>query len=341
MSIVFPMRQKFLCPSFKQNVSNNSVKVSVILPVYNQEKFLANAINSLQKQTLKDIEFICVNDGSQDQSLSILQKFAQKDSRVKILSQKNQGAGCARNNGLKIAKGEFVAFLDPDDWFEPDALEKLYKKAKKQNCDMVVFNFKKTDEFGNLLGKHNLKDRLRGVCNLNEQANFHWRDIKSRVLGGLFPAAWNKFYSNEFLKKNKLHFSKCSVGEDNVFVFGSTLKAKSIGYSDEYLYNYLIHKNSALHTRSNQKLCIFKSVDSVKKLITDMGLMNELQQEYDRYVLRMVSFLSRKVETLSKLKDVCKRKLSAQQYSMLQERFLANSKLLPILNALLARKVKI
>lgn len=86
-------------------------KVSVILPIYNQEKYLAKALTSLQNQTLKEAEFICVNDGSKDNSLTILNDYAAKDSRVKIINQKNQGAGCARNNGLK-ARSEYIAFLD-------------------------------------------------------------------------------------------------------------------------------------------------------------------------------------------------------------------------------------
>ena len=94
-------------------------KISVIMPIYNQEKYLEKAILSCENQTLKDIEIICVNDGSTDNSYRILTDYAKKDKRIKIINQSNQGTGRARNNGLKIAKGEYVAFLDPDDYIEP------------------------------------------------------------------------------------------------------------------------------------------------------------------------------------------------------------------------------
>ena len=110
-----------------------SVKVSVILPVYNASDYLHQCMDSIVGQTLKDIEIICVDDGSTDNSLDILKEYEQKDKRVKVIQQKNAGAGAARNNGLSIATGEYLSFLDSDDFFEPDMLEKAYEKAKEEN----------------------------------------------------------------------------------------------------------------------------------------------------------------------------------------------------------------
>lgn len=318
-----------------------NTKVSVILPIYNQEKYLPKALESLQKQTLKETEFICVNDGSKDKSLDILRDYAAKDSRVKIIDQKNQGIGATRNNGLKAASGEYVAFLDPDDWFKPDALEALYNKSKQQNCDMVVFNFNKVDENGNLLGQHNLKTRLQRFYDLKENENFNWRDVKPRVLGGLHPASWNKFYKRELIKEHGLHFAKCSLAEDNVFVFGATLNARNIGYSDKCYYNYLIHENSAVRTRSDKNFCIFKSIDCVKKLINDLGLAEELKNEFDGYVLRFVSYHIQQIASVAKFKELCKKKLSPMQNQMLNERYTANAKLLPVLEAVISKKLKV
>ncbi len=251
--------------NFKKNSLKENVKVSVILPIYNQEKYLRKALDSLQNQTLKDIEFICVNDGSKDNSLNILKEYAQKDKRVKIVDQKNQGAGSARNNGLKIANGEYIAFLDPDDWFEPEALESLYTKSKQQDCDMVVFNYNSVNESGEIIGKYNLKKRLQRFIELKEDKNFHWRDVKSRILGGLSPVSWNKFYKRSLIKDNHVHFAKSNLAEDNVFVFGATLNSEKIGYSDKCLYNYLVRENSAIRTRSDKNFCLFRSIDAVKK----------------------------------------------------------------------------
>lgn len=114
------------------------MKVSVIIPVYNSEKYLEKCLNSLIKQTLEDIEIVCINDGSTDNSLEILNAYAKKDRRIKVLSQKNLKQGAARNNGLKIAQGEFISFVDSDDWVDFDYLEKLYNAAIDNNVNMAA-----------------------------------------------------------------------------------------------------------------------------------------------------------------------------------------------------------
>ncbi len=320
------------------NPETGNPKVSVILPIYNQEKYLAKALDSLKNQTLKETEFICVNDGSRDNSLNILKEYEKNDKRIKIIDQNNQGCGSARNNGLKIAKGEYIAFLDPDDWFEPEALEVLYKKSKKQNCDVLVFNFNKVDDSGSLLGSFNLKKRLQRFFNIKEDENFNWRDIKPRVLGGLHPASWNKLYKRDLIKKHNLHFAKSNLAEDNVFVFGATLNAKNIGYSDKCLYNYVIHKNSAIRSRSDKNFCIFRSIDSVKKLITNLGLNNELKNEYDGYILRFLSYHIKQIKSVPKFLKICEKRLTPHQSRMINERYNANLMLAPIIEAILAAK---
>lgn len=332
---------KSLAVNFKENSNQNSVKVSVILPIYNQEKYLKKALDSLQKQSLKEVEFICVNDGSKDKSLNILEDYAQKDNRIKIINQKNQGCGQARNNGLKIAKGEYITFLDPDDWLETNALELLYNQSKKQDCDMVVFNFNKVNESGEIIGKFDLKKRLQRFIKLDEDKNFHWRDIKSRVLGGLYPVAWNKFYKRELIKNNQVHFAKSNLAEDNVFVFGATLNSENIGYLDKCLYNYLIRENSAIRTKSDKNFCLFSSIESVKKLLEKLNLTDELKDEFDGYILRFVSYHIKQIKSVSKFKDVCRKKLSPKQNQMLNERYLANTKIQPIIDSLLSHKSKL
>lgn len=325
----------------KNNLIQNfksRAKVSVILPIYNQEKYLNKALDSLKNQTLKELEIICVNDGSKDNSLRILNEYAKKDNRIKIINQINKGAGEARNKGIKVATGEYVAFLDADDWFEQNALETLYKKAKKQNCDMVVFNFNRVNEQENVLGQYNLKNKMKSLYCIEEDKNFNWRSIKPRVLGGIFPAAWNKFYKLDLIKNSGLHFAKSSVAEDNVFVFGATLKSENIGYAGECLYNYRMHEKSALHTKSNKNLSIFMAIDSVKKLLKNLGLTNELKEEFDSYVVRFITYTSKQLPSISKLKELCAKKLSEKQNAVINEHFEANSNLLPILNAIIRKK---
>ena len=116
-------------------------KISVIIPVYNVEKYLKKCLDSICNQTLQDIEIICVDDGSSDSSLEILRQYEAKDSRVKVLTQSNQKQGAARNNGISIAKGEYLGFIDSDDWIDLDYYEQLYNSAKTFDCDIAIADY--------------------------------------------------------------------------------------------------------------------------------------------------------------------------------------------------------
>ena len=132
------------------------VKVSVIVPVYNVEKYLRECLESLVNQTLKEIEIICINDGSDDSSLEVLNEYASKDSRFKIISQQNQGQGIARNKGIDIANGEYLQFVDPDDWVETNMLEKLYNFANKNNSNVVRFNYSNYNDYSGKFKKNTI-----------------------------------------------------------------------------------------------------------------------------------------------------------------------------------------
>ena len=127
-------------------------KVSIIVPVYNAEEFLEDCIKSIIYQSLEDIEVICINDGSSDNSLGILNNFQEKDNRIKIFSQENSGPAAARNLGLEKSSGEYILFVDGDDWIEPDMCEKLYEHAIHNNSDLILFDateHKLNNEFRN------------------------------------------------------------------------------------------------------------------------------------------------------------------------------------------------
>ena len=113
-------------------------ELSVIIPVYNTDKYLEKSLDSLTSQTLKDIEIICVNDGSTDNSLAVLQKYADKDSRIIVINQEHKMQGAARNAGIKIAEGEYIGFVDSDDWVDKDYFEKLYNAVKKYDSDIAL-----------------------------------------------------------------------------------------------------------------------------------------------------------------------------------------------------------
>ena len=118
---------------------SNKTAVSVIIPAWNASSYLRQCLDSVTSQTLTDIEIICVDDGSTDDTSDILCEYAEKDTRISVIRQENRGAGAARNNALKYAKGKYLSFLDADDFFEPEMLEKSYAAAEKNQADIVVF----------------------------------------------------------------------------------------------------------------------------------------------------------------------------------------------------------
>ena len=121
-------------------------KISVILSAYNEEKFISKAIESVVNQTLKDIEIIIINDGSTDNTLDIINSFAEKDNRIVVIDQQNIGLGASRNKGMKIAQGEYVTFLDADDWFTEDAFEIAYNEAKAKDTDITMYQMINYDD---------------------------------------------------------------------------------------------------------------------------------------------------------------------------------------------------
>ena len=135
----------------------NDIKVSVIIPVYNSEQYLIKCLETIINQTLKDIEIICVDDGSTDSSLQILQDFSNIDNRIKIIKQQHEGTGVARNKGLSVTKGKYLSFLDSDDFFELNILEDLYNCAEKNNTDSVVCKSKIFDN-GFIRDNNNIKE---------------------------------------------------------------------------------------------------------------------------------------------------------------------------------------
>lgn len=161
----------------------NIVRISVIVPVYNVEKYLEKCLDSLVNQTLKDIEIICINDGSTDKSGEILCSYAQRYSQIVVLNQLNKGQSAARNYGITMANGEYLGFVDSDDWVDLDYFEKLYTAAKKYECDIACAGFKRCGKFKKSLKKSfkkeivytNIDDKAC-VDNLPEH-NYIWNKI--------------------------------------------------------------------------------------------------------------------------------------------------------------------
>lgn len=177
--------------------------VSIVIPVHNGEKYLKECLDTVVNQTLKDLEIICVNDGSTDGSLAILEDYASRDSRIKVVSQEASNAGHARNTGLAVTTGEYLSFLDADDWFELNMLETMVTAAKKDDADIV---FCKAATFDQKTGvqstkSFSLKERL-----VPKGTVFSGKDIAEDLFQFCRTAAWDKLYKASFIKAEGLRF---------------------------------------------------------------------------------------------------------------------------------------
>lgn len=218
----------------RQKDITSSIKVSVIIPVYNVAPWLRECMDSLVNQTLKDIEFICIDDCSTDNSLDILKEYASADTRVKIIEQKeNQGAYVARNAGLKVATGEYIGFVDPDDYIELDTYEISYHTAKQDNADILVFGGEtfpiKHDRLNSMIDSRDIK--YNGISLHNYL-----------VEKGSQPFVWNKIYKRVYLEEKKFRFHTLRYGADTLLGFQLFPDAKKITFISNKFYHYRINR---------------------------------------------------------------------------------------------------
>ena len=215
--------------------------ISVIIPIYNGEKFLHECIESILKQTYQEWELLLLDDGSIDHTYDICVKYLQKDSRVRVYSFTNCGVGATRNRGMKLAKGEYITFVDADDMVKPDYLEKLLNaiiSGKEKNAISICRFYELLDE-GKLV-KHieNLDFSQMILENQIEEL------IKRVCLRNVFGSCWRILFPREIIQKNNLRFTDCKIREDQLFFFDIISTCNNIILCDYYLYIYRINDQS-------------------------------------------------------------------------------------------------
>lgn len=225
------------------------IKVSIIVPVYNVERYLSKCLDSLINQTYKNIEIICVNDGSLDTSLQILQTYQKKDQRIQIIDQQNQGLSGARNSGIKCASGDYILFVDSDDWIELQTVERCIEQVQSDlDIDVVVFGTKIVMDSETVLD-NNLVELLKDY----HQVKFAGRyEINNDIILQTPVVAWNKLYKKSILEKYKIFFPEGLLYEDNEFFYKYYLHGKIGYYIQENLYNYL-QRSDSIMGQSRQK----------------------------------------------------------------------------------------
>lgn len=252
-------------PILKEKIiQEKEVKVSIIVPVWNAEKYIKKCLDSLIGQTLKDIEIICVNDGSIDKSLDILKEYAKKDSRVKILNQVNQGQSVARNNGMKIAKGEFIGFCDNDDWVSENYFEDLYKAAIYYDTDIAA-----TPNVFYVDPDTNKETRKATGIDLGKKVATNRGKIV--VTTGL---QWNKIYKKDFLIRHNISCTNIRVAaEDNFFTVQAMMYCSKLAIAESAKYYFYRRQNATSKlVKTKKDFCVIDLYKKIDELIYNSSL---------------------------------------------------------------------
>lgn len=268
-------------------------KVSIIVPVYNAEKYIERCVNSLKNQTLSDIEIVLVDDQSTDSSLAMCQKMAEEDCRIKVIHKQNEGAGKARNSALEIAEGEYIGFVDSDDFVASDMFETLYKKAEKYNAELVLSGVIFVD--GNMFSR-------QGECTkktyFNEDTIFNTEDSLKELRMGIVGSPpendddskygmsiWKNLFKREIISKNNLSFQseREIYSEDALFMIDyiSCIK-KAVGINGAF-YNYC--RNGESFSKSYRKDRFEKSLIFVSE-VENRFKKDISEHEYELYIGR-------------------------------------------------------
>ncbi len=282
-----------------QNVINNlslveQPLVSVIIPVYNSERFLWECLDSLRLQTMAEIEIICVDDGSSDQSMYVLQECQKLDPRIKIISQENQYAGVARNNGLRYAKGEYVIFLDADDFFDADMLRSLYGRAKAYKADICVCRAKRFWQTDKRI------EMMPWICKTDmcpkNKAVFSKKDMEKSIFQFTTPAPWSKLYRREFVLANNLQFQAIRTANDVAFVMTSLALAERITVLEQYLLFYRTGVPTTLQaTKAKEPLMFLESLRCLKNNLINHNVYNDVQISFANMALDVCLYNLRSV----------------------------------------------
>ena len=246
--------------------------ISIIVPIYNAEKFIKKCVDSLINQTKTELEIILINDGSTDNTLKILKEY--KDKRIKLFSNKNKGIGKTRNFGISKATSKYIMFCDSDDYYEPDICELMYNKAEKDNLDIVVCDFYKEYDSG--------KEEAFKV------ASFDYTTLKENpsLIRTINLAPWNKIYRTELLKRNNILFEVNLKYEDTPFVAKALDCANKIGKIDKCLNHYIVHEQSETTIRDRRCFDIIKIIDILRNYFKDKDYIKE---ELDKWTVRTIT----------------------------------------------------
>lgn len=253
-------------------------KISIIIPVYNAEKYIHRCVNTLLAQTFSDFEIILVDDGSPDNSGTICDEYAQTDTRIHSYHKQNGGVSSARQYGLERAIGEYVIHADPDDWVEPDMLKCLYNKAESENADMVICDYYIDTKRRSKYNSQSIK---------STDPNF----VLSGILdGSIYGSCWNKLIRRSFICNNNIHFRRgINVCEDRQFIIEVLVQKPTIEYVNDAFYHYCTDINSNSLIKSGKKYASYR----INEFFIDYAIKNfsEIPEQRDSYIVDNLLFV--------------------------------------------------
>ncbi len=251
-------------------------KISIIIPVHNAQEYLPKCLDSIINQTLKEIEIVCVNDSSTDNTGAILDNYQQKDSRIKIINTDCRCSGGTRNRGLEAANGEYIGFVDADDWVDKDYFEKLYNTAKENSCDIAATSSVVLIENG-----EEKSIKYVGATPADNPVNTLEKKKKCIIATGI---CWNKIYRKDFLEKNNIHFIEIpTAAEDNYFSILATILSDQIIFINNTTYYY-----NSVTTSQTKRLKTEKdfSITNIYKQILDIICNRNIDNQWKDIILQ-------------------------------------------------------
>ena len=272
------------------------VKISVIIPVFNVENYLARCLDSVINQTLKDIEIICVDDGSTDNSFNILNDYKNSDDRIQVYQQENGGHSVATNTGLKYVTGDYIFFVDSDDWIELDALEKLYNNAIENDSDLVLY-----DSIEHL-PENQFRERRYGILNGLKNEIFDYKSEKRLILNSYY-VQWSKLYKTSFFRRHNLKLPDFRLYEDIGLNVAAITFAKRITYLPEILYHYNRLNDSSLQNTKvemNRSKIIFDVIFYIERFLIENNLFNYLELNFLEFKIKQPKIIFENLDDASK-----------------------------------------
>ena len=286
-------------------------KISIVIPVYNAEKYLSGCLDSiLAQQYGGELEIICVNDGSNDNSAQILQNYSAKNLNIKVISQVNKGAAAARNAGMKAASGKYISFIDADDYILAGLYSKFAQEINKEDVDIYMFN-----------GQIETTEKKRTSVfftssmfksNITEDDCIDYKDIANFFYGN--QAIWNKIYRADFLREHNFWMKEGCVFEDTLFNFATIINAAKIRFTYQSFYIYRQNTQSVTSSIGANSLDLLKIFTDMEKESQKRGLA-----QYFSYALFQLEY-EKIIETLSLTKSEFRQELFEKAQEFLKER---------------------